>query len=64
MFEQALITALLTSAFIVISLFVSVLIIYRLEKKKAQKRTERLKNDINEVINGISLDDVVKGGDK
>ena len=64
MFEQALITALLTSAFIVISLFVSVLIIYRLEKKKAQKRTERLKNDINEVINGISFDDVVKGGDK
>ena len=64
MFEQALITALLTSAFIVISLFVSVLIIYRLEKKKAQKRTERLKNDINEVINGISLDDVVKGGGK
>lgn len=64
MFEQALITALLTSAFIVISLFVSVLIIYRLEKKKAQKRTERLKNDINEVINGISMDDVVKGGDK
>lgn len=64
MFEQALITALLTSAFIVISLFVSVLIIYRLEKKKAQKRTERLKNDINEVINGISLDDVVKGSDK
>ena len=64
MFEQALITALLTSAFIVISLFVSVLIIYRLEKKKAQKRTERLKNDINEVINGISMDDVIKGGDK
>lgn len=64
MFEQALITALLTSAFIVISLFVSVLIIYRLEKKKAQKRNERLKNDINEVINGISMDDVTKGGDK
>lgn len=64
MFEQALITALLTSAFIVISLFVSVLIIYWLEKKKAQKRTERLKNDINEVINGISMYDVTKGGDK
>lgn len=64
MFEQALITALLTSAFIVISLFVSVLIIYRLEKKKAQKQTERLKNDINEVISGISFDDVTKGGDK